>query len=159
MPFKDIVLLIIGSLGTLGILAAGLGYFISSFRKGSTQEKDSLISSSEQLNQFYKDQAEGYKIMMETKDTKNAESINDLSRQVGELRGQLNAETQQKKEYLEILQNRDPETKKFMEFMIASVTSQSAINQEIVKMIKEIYQMITDEHQKELHLDGTLTKK
>lgn len=158
MTTKDIILYIITSLGSLGLVAGSIGYLVNSFRSGSKQEKGDVISSAEQLSQFWKDQAEGYKVMMEAKDIKNAEQINKLTGEVGELKGQLNAETAQKKEYLAILQNRDPETKKFMEFMIEATTTQTAINKETISILKEIHQMITEERDKELHIDATLTK-
>lgn len=159
MPFKEIILFIIASIAALGILAGGIGYVISSFKKGGRQERSDVISSAETFAKFWQEQAEGYKSMMESKDIKYTDQINALSREVGELKGQLNAETQQKKEYLDILQNRDPETKKFMEFMVQATTTQAAINQEIIETLKEIHKMVLEERKKELHLDATLTKK
>jgi hypothetical protein len=151
--------IILGSLATLGIAAGGLGYLVSTFKKGEKVEKSDIVSSAEQLTQFWKDQADGYKTMMAEKDAKTAEQINALSREVGELKGQLISESKQKAEYLAILQNRDPDTKNFNDYVMQSIKNQEGINNEIVRILKEIHTMSTEETKRELHIEGTVTKQ
>lgn len=158
MTPTQIALFILGSIASLGIIAGGIGYLINTFRKGSKIERSDILSSAEQLAKFWQEQAQGYKTMMEEKDAKYTEKINTLTREVGELKGQLNAETNQKKEYLAILQNRDPETKKFYEYVMKAIENQETVNSEMIRVLKEIHTMTTEERNREMHVEGTIIK-
>ncbi len=158
MDFKQTIILIVSSIASLGVLAGGIGYLVSSFKKGSKKEKDDVISSAETLTKFWQEQAEGYKLMNSQREAEWNDKFQAMSREIGELRGELNAESKQKKEYLDILQNRDPESKKFMEMMINAAEKQSEVNKEVVRVLGEIHAMTKEEHDREVHIEATVTK-
>lgn len=122
----EIIGLITATFAGLGIFAGGVGYLWSMFRGGADSQ-----------TKFWKEQVDGYKSMIAEKDARTSSQINDLSRQVGELRGQLNEKTNQAKEYLEILQNRNPEMQKFMETLTAVAQQSQQFMKENVVFQKE----------------------
>lgn len=169
MSFKEIILYVMGGLGSLGLFAFGGGYLKSQFSKGDRQDKNEVLNSSNTIIEFWKSQAENLKIIGEARDKENAEKydkmakdfttqVTTLTREVGEVRGQFNAESKQKEEYLKILQNRNPEMQKFMETMLAATTQQAEINKGVMELLGDIYKMINDEHNRELHIDATISK-
>lgn len=154
---KNIILIGASILAGLGVFAFGGGYLLSKWRTGSKEEQAEgrdLISSNDQIKQFYKEQND------DLKNINNAlgEKVEALTREVGEIRGQLNAEVRQKEAYLKILENRDPETKKFMELMTNAVKDQQIVNKEIVRILSEIHSMSTDEHNRDFKVTATVTK-
>lgn len=159
-------LIIIGSLGSVGLLTGGLGYLISQFREGGAKQKADVVSSADQLSSFWKEQADGYKAMAQQE--KEAATIkekewntkfNELSREVGEIKGQLVEKEKQAAQYLEILQNRDPETKRFMELVIGAIDGQSVVNKEIVRVLSEIHSMVSKDLEQDLKITSTVTKQ
>ena len=130
--FKEYVTPILLAIGSLGVLAGGIGVLIGSIKRGSRAEKEAIIQSARQSEQFWKDQAEGHAQVAKEKDRIYSEKFETLSSQLGQLRGQLDSEIRQKKEYLEILQNRDPAMKSFMELMVQAADNQAKVNKEMV---------------------------
>lgn len=112
--------IVAGLLIGLAGVSALIGVAVSQYRKGSRDEKTDVVSSAEKLTQFWREQADGYKLMMEERDKENTEKINQLTREVGELRGQLNEKQTQYEKVEKILQGRNPEQDAFMKTMIAS---------------------------------------
>ncbi len=164
----DIALKIGAVMGTLGLFFGGLGYVIQKYKGGSKEEKAEnadLISSNDQIKQFYKEQNDELKDIIKAKDTAFAQreiewngKFNALTKEVGELKGQLTAENKQKEQYLAILQNRDPETKQFNEYMIKAVENQTEANRQIVKLLGEIHTMTKDEHDRDFQVTSIVTK-
>lgn len=162
-----------GGLLTLAAVAALVGVAVSQYRKGSREEKTDVVSSAEKLTNFWKEQSEGYKIMMEEKDKRYQEQINELTKQVGELRGQLNEKVAQAERYEKIFQGRNPEQEAFMKTMLAvAQQSQTFMEaqgkrdemiqlslQEIASFMKTINQHLEEDKKKEVKLEGVLTKK
>ncbi len=149
-----IIVWILGSLAGLGLFFFGGGYLISKFKNGSKEEEAEsrdLISSNDQIKEFYKQQNEDLKVI----NTELRSKIEGLTREVGEIKGQLNAETSQKKEYLAILQNRDPETKKFMELLVKAVEDQQVANKEMVELLGEIHGIVKAEQERDLKVVST----
>lgn len=158
---KETILLIIGIIASLGIFAGGLGFLLSRFSKGKKEERQDIVQSSEQLTQFWKDQADGFKEMLETKTTELNAKINDLSREVGELRGQLNAEKKANEKLEMIFQNRDPQTQEFMKLLTASAVKADEFRlnyeqdekkklsmwAEIASTLKEIHKLTLENNQ------------
>ncbi len=155
MNIKEILLFILGSIVSLGVLAGGIGYLISKFRSGSKEEKAAILSSAETLAKFWEDQATGYKSMMAEKDKSNDEKFLKLTTELGEIRGQLLEKDKQVKQYLDILQNRDPETKKFNEYVIKAIENQTIVNQEMIRVLAEIHSMAKDEHERDFKVVTT----
>lgn len=157
MPWKLILTTAAEILTGIGLFAFGGGYLISRVKGGSKQEKaesTDLISSSDQIKEFYKNQNDDLKEINRVLGVK----VETLTREVGEIRGQLTAESKQKTEYLAILQNRDPETKKFMEMMLTFVDKQNETNLEISRILGEIHSMSKDEHDRDFKISATVTK-
>lgn len=148
---------IVAGLSSVGVFFGGVGYLISKYKGGSLEQKsesNDLISSNDQIKLFYKEQNEDRQRIIETQN----EKIQALTREVGELRGQFNAETKQKEEYLAILQNRNPEMQKFMELLVTAVKDQQMVNKEIVKLLGEIHAMSTAEHERDFKVTATVSK-
>lgn len=131
------------------------GVAFAQFRKGSRGESSEIIK-------FYKEEALNYKDMLQKKEeahtvkiselTKDfTEKINGLSREVGELRGQLTAEKKQNERFEQIFQNRNPEMEKFMTFMVNT-------QKEVVDVLKEIHAMTKAEHDRDFQVTSTITK-
>lgn len=94
---------------TAGLICSGLGYVAAQFFKGKKDASEQAVSSAQTLLDFWKDQAEGYKAMMEAKDKASNEKFESLMREIGELNGKLKAAEDQNKRFEEIFQNRNPE--------------------------------------------------
>lgn len=157
MNFSQIFLTTAEILSGLGLFFFGGGYLLSKFKDGTKEsqaEGRDIISSNEQIKQFFKDQNEDYKTIIKEQGSK----IELLTREVGEIRGQLTAESKIKEQYLAILQNRDPETKQFMEIMLKFVETQTETNKNIVKALQGINDTNAAEHNKELKVEAHITK-
>lgn len=159
------IIIIIGSLGSLGLLAGGMGYLISQFKSGSSEQKKDVLSSASEATNFWKEQADSFKAMAVQE--KEAAAIKDkdwnikfteLSREVGEIKGQLFEKEKQAQQYLEILQNRDPEMKQFMQYMVQSVKDQTESQQKIVEVLNDIHVMTKAEHDRDLSITSTISK-
>lgn len=144
-------------------VSASTGIAFAQFRKGTRTESGDIIK-------FYKEQSDNYKDMMEKKEAAHnievkeitqtfTEKVNALTREVGELRGQYNAEKKQREQYEEILKDKNPETEQFMKLMIKAVDDQSKINKEVVSLLGEIHTMSKAEHDRDFKIEATLTKK
>lgn len=160
--FKQLLSYIPQVAAVLIIVVAGGGWVIRLFNKDGTQDKNDVVNSANTILQYWKTQAEEYKIVIDAKDKAHSEKVSTLTTEftkqitkltgeVGELRGQLSAETNQKKEYLAILQNRDPETQKFMEFMVKAMENQD-------KILSEIFKIVKAEENRELKITSTVVK-
>lgn len=148
MTFPNILLYILGSLASIGVVAGGLGYLIGQFRNGGST-----------LTAFYKEQAEGYKVMMSEKDKSNDDKFQKMTAEIGEIRGQLIEKEKQNKEYLDIINNRDPGTQKFQELLTKACTDQTEVNREVVKVLKEIHELALQEHERDFKITSTVTKE
>lgn len=165
MHLGETIQSIIEIVGGLGVFGAGFGYLISQFKKGSNEQKKEVISSADQLTTFWKEQAEGYKAMAQSekeaatiKDKDWNDKFNALATEVGQIKGQLLEKEKQAAQYLEILQNRDPSTLEFQKLMVNAVTEQSEVNKQIVMLLKDIYAMAKDEHDRDFKITTTVTK-
>lgn len=143
----QIIGLVIGALAGLAGVAALLGVAWSQFNKGNRTEKNEVVNSADTIADFWKKQADDYKEMMKVKDDKNSTLINELTRKVGELTGQLTAEKAQNERYEKIFQGRNPEMDTFMKFMIQASKDQSESTREIVRVLGEIHSMASSTHE------------
>lgn len=144
------------------IIIAGGGYIIRTFNKDGSQEKVDVVNSANTILDYWKKQAEEYKIVIDAKDKAHSEKVteltkdfniqmNSVSKEVGELKGQLNAEKAQNERLEKIFQNRDPETQKFMEFMVKAMENQD-------KILSEIFKIVKAEENRELKITSTVVK-
>lgn len=172
MTYWQIALTIMGSMGGLGLFVFGAGYLVSQFRKGNKEDKTSVLQSAEQLTGFWKEQAEGYKIMMADKDEKHQKQINDLTKEVGELRGALNEKTASYEKLEKIFQGRSPEQDAFMKTMLAvaqqsqtfmadHATFQKTMGDTMSQILSFMTKINThlEQEGKELEINATVSKK
>lgn len=160
------VLSIIEILGALALFAGGLGYLVQAFKGGSRVENKEITSSAEKLSSFWKEQVEGYQKVLEQKDARSAQretewntKFTELTREVGTIKGQLVEKEKQAEHYLAILQNRDPETKQFMELMIKFAENQTTINGKMIGVLNDIHTMTKAEHDRDFKIEATVTKQ
>lgn len=146
---------ITGIIVGLGILAAALGYLFTQFFRGGSE---ALKSDTERIN-FFQKEAKDYKEMMASDRKEFTAKIETLTRQVGELRGQLEGEKKLREQYEALIKDRNPETEKFREFMVKAVEDQNNVNKEVVNVLKEIFIMTKAEHDKDFKVEITTTKQ
>lgn len=148
-------IIILESLATLGIVVGGIGFFISSFKKGNRE----FLSSSAEMVEFYKTENANLKSIMADKDKSNDEKFQQLNKELGEIRGQLIEKDKQNKQYLDILQNRDPDTQKFQELLVKSASDQNEINKQVVEILQEIQKYAILEHERDFLVTSTISKQ
>ncbi len=158
MTITEMINLGLAIVAGLVVLVGGIGYVIHLFTKSTRDEKSEVMSSATQMTDFWQKQAEGYQKIMAEKDKSNDEKFQTMTKELGEIRGKLQAREEQIKEYIAIFQNRDPETKKFMDIMLEFVRNQTETNKEVARILGEIHKMETDEHDKEFKVEATVTK-
>jgi septal ring factor EnvC (AmiA/AmiB activator) len=162
MPVKDLIQLIFSILLGVGVFAGGVGYVVSAYMQGKKGQTASVVSSADQLTDFWKDQVDGFKAMVSEQNVK----IQNLTNELNQVRGQLNSREKQIEELQATLNLRNPEMKQFMELMMQSVREQSESHTEIVRVLKDLHAMSSSNHlllqneqEKELKIEGTVTKK
>ncbi len=134
-------------LAFFGVIAMA-GVAFAQFKKGFRTESGDLIT-------FYQKEALGYKEMMETTRKDYAKKHEELLAQVGELRGELNAEKRLREQYELILKDRNPETEEFMRFMVQSAKDQADNNKKIVEVLNIIHIAVA----KDLKIEATVSQK
>lgn len=111
-----------GGLAGIGVLFGGLGFAYAQFKSGAGRAKDELIATLKETAIAERDKAA--QLAKEKVDLAqfHQTQINDLNTKIGKLQGLYEASENGKKEYLAILQGRDPAQQKFMELMITAAT-------------------------------------
>ena len=161
MPIKDIIQLAASIIFSIGVIAAGVGYALSQFRRGNRQDKEEVVSSADQLTNFWKEQVDGFKEIVKAQD----EKIQALTREVGELRGQLSSERNQNEELKKIFQNRNPEMEQFMKYMVQATKDQAESHGKIIEVLTALHKMSSSNHaliqetNKDLKIEAVVSKK
>jgi hypothetical protein len=140
-------IIILGSLASLGIVSGGLGYLIGQFRTGTKK----AYSDSSEIITFYKTENQSLKDIMSEKDKSNDSKFQQLTSEIGEIRGQLIEKEKQNKQYLDILQNRDPDTQKFQTAMVDGMAKFATI-------LGEIHTLAIEEHNRDLSITSIVSK-
>jgi len=107
--------IIIGTFAGLGALIAGIGFAYSQFKSGGDKAKNDLIDTLKETALVEREKATRLAEEKATIVDSHQGQINDLSSRIGKLQGLYEASEVSKKEYLSILQGRDPQQKVFME--------------------------------------------
>lgn len=132
---------ILGILTGIGALSAGLGIAYAQFRSADNKEslktKDDLIVTLRETALAEKDKAERLAEEKVTLINSHQEQINLLNNKIGKLQGLYEANEQQKKEYLAILQGRDPSQQKFMELMVAAAKNSTQLTDASQKYMRD----------------------
>ena len=112
---------IIGVFIGLGTLIAGSGFAYAQFRSGGDKAKDDLINTLKESVDV--ERAKSTRLMDEKAVLVNSHQIqiNELNSKIGKLQGLWEASEASKKEYLAILQGRDPAQQKFMEIVLKQI--------------------------------------
>ena len=173
MNYLQIILTIAGGVASLGVVAGGLGYLVSVFRGTIKKEQSDVVDSADTLVDFWKQQALDFKEMMAIKEKSCDEKIQVLTREVGELRGQLTEKVSQAERLEQIFQNRNPEMEQFMKYMVQATSDHATFHKSLMDTISSMITLLDDIHttsannnvllateqNKELKIEGTLTKK
>jgi len=133
-------------------LGTAIGVSFAYFKQGSRHESGEIV-------EFYKKQSGDYKEMLETTRKEYSAKHEELLKEVGIIRGELNTERQLRQQYEAILKDRNPETEAFMKLMVQSVKDQATVNQEIVEILKEIHAMSKAEHDRDFKIESKITKQ
>lgn len=107
--------------GLVSFVVTGIGVWRGMYSKASKQQNTEVISSAETLTSFWKEQAEGYKVMMAEKETTWNSKFETLTRELGILQGQLTTTESQRAQLDAMLTDRDPQTQKFQTEVIKSL--------------------------------------
>jgi len=111
----DYLSVIIGIFAGLGTLIAGIGFAYAQFKSGGDKAKDDLIDTLKETALVEREKATRLAEEKATIVGSHQTQINELSNKIGKLQGLYEAAEANKKEYLSILQGRDPQQKVFME--------------------------------------------
>lgn len=128
----DQSLSIFGGLSGIGVLAAGFGFAYSQFRSGGSKAKDELITTLKETAQVEHAKAVRLENEMQTLTQSHQTQLNELTIKIGKLQGLYEASEANKKEYLAILQGRDPklqETLNEIRGFLKKLTEQANTNE------------------------------
>ena len=106
----QIISIIIGILGGLGILIAGLGYAYSSWINGSNKYKEELISDLKNTVEAKTNEIKQLTDERAVLICSHQEQITKLQKDLSELTGRFEEQSKKLMEYKTLLENRDPET-------------------------------------------------
>lgn len=106
---------VFGTLGGVGVLAAGFGFAYSQFKSGATKAKDDLIETLQKSLAVEKEKFETLSAEQQLLIKSYQEQLNVLNKEIGRLQGLHEANEKKIKDYMEIFQGRSPEQTKFME--------------------------------------------
>lgn len=157
----DIILSAVGGFISLGILAAGFGYAYAQFKRGTNQQQTDAVESETQLTKYWKDQVDGFKVMV----TELNRRVEVLSGELNQLKGQLVEKEKQNREYLAILQDRDPQTQTFMSDMTQFVKDQAVFQKDVHQTMVDIHAFMNsilpyfEMVGKDLTIEATVSKK
>lgn len=177
MEIREVITLAATIIGSLGLLAGGVGFIVYSYTKAGRQERKDVTDSADTIADFWKKQAEELKVILQTKDiefnekiqalTKEFnEKIQNLTKELGEITGQLNAEKTQNEKLEKIFQNRNPEMETFMKYMVAASERHDETHKKMIQILTDLHQTSTANHEifeaekdKDLKIESTITKK
>ena len=150
-----------GGLAGIGALAAGIGFAYSQFRSGANQAKDDLIETLRDTALAEKVEKDRLAAEKTNIITSHQTQLNELNNKIGKLQGLYEANEKEKANYLQILQGRNPEQVKFMEY-VTTVSGESAKymkeTSEILVELKTFMKELNDRH-KEMFLAKKNEKK
>lgn len=135
-----------GGLAGIGVLFGGLGFAYAQFRSGSGKAKDDLIQTlkdtalaeREKASQLAKEKMEQSQF--------HQTQINQLNEKIGKLQGLYEESKDRNKEYLAILQGRNPEQQKFMTYLTEVASESAKYMKESSEILQKINHHIETEH-------------
>lgn len=133
-----------GGLAGIGVLFGGLGFAYAQFRSGSGKAKDDLIQTLKDTAVAEREKATQLAKEKVEQSNFHQTQINQLNEKIGKLQGLYEESKDRNKEYLAILQGRDPEQKKFMEIMSKAIVDGAKINAEAQKYMRDTTQILDE---------------
>ena len=133
-----------GGLAGIGVLFGGLGFAYAQFRSGSGKAKDELIATLKDTITAERDKADQLAKEKVEQQNFHQTQINQLNEKIGKLQGLYEESKERNKDYLAILQGRDPEQKKFMEIMSKAIVDGAKINAEAQKYMKDTTEILDE---------------
>ena len=133
-----------GGLAGIGVLFGGLGFAYAQFRSGSGKAKDELIGTLKDTITAERDKAEQLAKEKVEQQNFHQTQINQLNEKIGKLQGLYEESKERNKDYLAILQGRDPEQKKFMEIMSKAIVDGAKMNSEAQKYMKDTTEILDE---------------
>lgn len=135
---------IFGGLAGLGVFAASIGWVFVQFRSGGVKAKDDLIAT---LKEALLVETDKNKKLVEERTqliTSHQEQINVLNKQMGVLEGKLDSAEKKIDEYKELLQGRNPDQVKFMEYLTDTASQSAKYMESSSKYMKESSRLLKD---------------
>ena len=117
-----------------GVIVAGAGYVFSQFKKGRNQQSQDDLVNQNQTFDLMRKQVDALQLLAED----NEKKIDDLSRQVGLLQIEIEKRDKIITDYLNILQNRNPELEEFMKNMSRIGNEWERYMQESTKTLSQV---------------------
>lgn len=156
-------------LAGIGTLFGGIGFAIYSYRKSGRQERKDVTDTADVISEFWKNQADELKLILQTKDaefqsqitalTKDFnEKIQELTKQLGVLTGQLTAEKALNEKLEKIFQNRNPEMEGFMKYMVDATEKHSETHEAMLKVLADLHGMV-DSRRQNVTIKGSMESK
>lgn len=135
-----------GGLAGIGVLFGGLGFAYAQFRAGSGKAKDDLITTLKDTAVAEREKAKQLAKEKMEQSQFHQTQINQLNEKIGKLQGLYEESKDRNKEYLAILQGRNPEQQKFMEYLTQVASESAKYMKELSEILRKINHHIENEH-------------
>lgn len=147
-----------GGLAGIGILLAGIGFAYAQFRAGASKAKDDLIQTLRDTAIAEKQKAERLAAEKVTIIDSHQVQINELNKEIGILRGTLDATNLKVKEYTTLLQGRNPEQIEFMKVVLESVKASNSYMKDTTVILGEIKTFMEELNNKGMKTESFINK-
>lgn len=156
MTILHIVYIVFASLGSIGLCAGGIGYFVSNFRDGANKKSTDELNSESTLLNYLKEQNAGYATALSSL----KQQISDQDSKIAGLTATIAERDKQLDEYKALIGGRDTTTVQFQQFMTEFANTTTKILGKLTDKVSglesshiEIKEMV--QKPTTVHLEGT----